>query len=73
MPKSWKCPYCNETNKTGAYADEILIENFKYFEHCAFCCYVHFWELKLTEDFKKKVVSMLLQNCKESGGNFGNN
>ena len=59
MPKSWKCPHCGKRNTTSRYADEILIENFKYIEHCG-CGVVHCWELRLSDDFKRKVVNMLL-------------
>ena len=58
MPKTWKCPYCGRRNKTGIYAEEILLENFKYIEHCG-CGYVHCWELKLTDGFKQAVIDML--------------
>lgn len=58
MPKRWKCPHCHKMNTTGQYADEILLNYFKYLEHCG-CGYVHCWELKLTEDFKRKVIKVL--------------
>ena len=58
MPKRWKCPHCGRQNKTGPMGDEILLEHFKYLEHCG-CGYVHFWTLELTDDFKKKVVGIL--------------
>lgn len=61
MPKSWVCPHCRKKNITGDYADEILIENFKYLEHCPRCGYVHIWTLELTEGFKRKVVVQLLR------------
>lgn len=61
VPKSWKCPHCGQRNKTGHYADEILMENFKYLEHCPHCGYVHVWILKLTDDFKKAVADQLLK------------
>lgn len=53
MPKSWVCPHCRKKNRTGDYADEILLENFKYLEHCPRCGYVHAWTLELTEAYKK--------------------
>ena len=59
IPKSWTCPHCGKRQKTGAYAEEILMEHFKYLEHCGNCGYVHAWELKLTDDFKRKVVEYL--------------
>ncbi len=65
IPNTWRCPHCGRRNKTGMYANEILMEHFKYLEHCG-CGYVHSWELKLTDDFKKKVVDMLLG--KDRGG-----
>lgn len=58
MPKKWKCPHCGRRNTTGRYADEILMEHFKYLEHCG-CGYVHCWELRLTDDFKRQVVDYL--------------
>ena len=60
MPKTWKCPHCGKRNKTGIYADEILIDNFKYLEHCG-CGYVHIWYLQITDGFKRQVVSMLME------------
>lgn len=65
MPKRWRCPHCGKQQKTGFYADEILLENFMYLEHCVQCGYVHIWELKLTDDFKKKVVEHLTTGGKE--------
>lgn len=61
MPKSWVCPHCRKKNRTGDYADEILIENFKYLEHCPRCGYVHAWTLELTEAYKAKVFRTLLR------------
>lgn len=63
MPKSWTCHHCGRRNKTGMYADEILLETFKYFEHCG-CGYVHFWDLKLTDGFKQQVVDLLTGGTK---------
>ena len=60
MPKQWKCPHCGRKQKTGAYADEILMEHFKYLEHCVSCGYVHIWILKLTDDFKKRVIEYMI-------------
>lgn len=60
MSKKWKCPHCGRENKTSIYADECLLENFKYLEHC-WCGYVHCWELKLTEEFKKNVIEYLMK------------
>lgn len=58
MPKKWKCPHCGRQNTTSRYADECLLENFVYLEHCG-CGYVHCWELKLTDQFKRKVIDYL--------------
>lgn len=58
MPKRWKCPHCGKFNTPGMYADGILLEHFKYLEHCG-CGYVHCWELRLTDDFKHKVLEYL--------------
>lgn len=60
-PKSWKCPHCGKRNITGKYAEMILLENLKYLEHCDTCGNVHCWQLELTEEFKKKVVDMLMK------------
>ena len=57
-PKQWKCPHCGRRNTTGKCADDILLRYFKYFEHCG-CGYVHCWELKLTNDFKRSVIDYL--------------
>lgn len=61
MPEQWICPHCGQRNRTGLEANDILLEHFKYLQHCRTCGYVHFWELKLTDDFKQKVVNMLLE------------
>lgn len=60
MPKTWRCPHCGRRNKSGMYADEILMEHGKYLEHCG-CGYVHIWYLKLTDGFKQRVVDMLME------------
>ena len=60
MPTTWICPHCGKEQYTSLYADEILLEQRKYIEHCEDCGYLHGWELELTEDFKKKVVDMLV-------------
>ena len=57
-PVKWKCPHCNKINKTGPMAEELIEEYMFYLEHCSRCGYVHKWELKLTDDFKKKVLDM---------------
>lgn len=65
MPKVWKCPHCGRQNKTSKYAEGILLENLLYLEHCG-CGYVHSWELELSEDFKKKVVEMLMCEARKA-------
>ena len=67
MPKSWKCPRCKRKNTTGKYANAILVENFKYLEHCDGCCAVHAWHLELTDQFKRGVVNMLLGGGEREG------
>ena len=59
MPKTWKCPHCGNKNTTGQYADEILMEHFKYLEHCEQCGYVHAWELSLSDKFKDQVIALV--------------
>lgn len=59
LPKSWTCPHCGKRNSMGKYKEEEFIEFFKTMQHCEKCGYVHIWFLKLTEDFKKKVVDYL--------------
>lgn len=65
MPKRWQCPHCGRENVTGIYAEEILLENFKYLEQCRRCGYLHLWLLTLTEEFKRKVIENLLKGGKE--------
>lgn len=55
----WKCPHCGRKQRTGAYADEILLNHGKYIEHCIGCGYLHLWELTLTDDFKRKIIELL--------------
>lgn len=59
LPKTWTCPHCHRRNKMGRYKNEEFIEFGKAFQHCDHCSYVHYWQLELTEDFKRKVVEML--------------
>ena len=59
LPKSWTCPHCGKRNLMGKYKEEEFIEFFKTMQQCEKCGYVHIWFLKLTEDFKKKVVDYL--------------
>ncbi len=54
----WKCPHCGKMNDTAPTAEEILEEHFKYIEDCRWCGYLHSWELRLTADFKKKVLAL---------------
>lgn len=59
MPKHWTCPHCYTRQETGKHAEEILLEHFKYIEHCTQCGYLHLWRLRLTEEFKRGVIDML--------------
>jgi hypothetical protein len=45
----------------GRYKEEELFEFFKTMQHCDHCGYVHIWLLELTEDFKRRVVNMLME------------
>ena len=64
LPKSWTCPHCGKRNKMGRYKEEELFEFFKTMQHCDHCGYVHIWLLELTEDFKRRVVNMLIGGAK---------
>lgn len=59
LPKTWTCPHCGKRNRMGKYKEEEFMEFFKTMQHCDHCGYVHIWLLKLTDDFKKKVVDYL--------------
>ena len=59
LPKTWTCPHCGKRNRMGKYKEEEFMEFFKTMQHCDHCGYVHIWILKLTDDFKKKVVDYL--------------
>ena len=56
----WKCPHCGAVSRLDEEAVEILIRHFKVIRQCGRCGYLHIWILRLTEDFKKKVVEYLL-------------
>lgn len=60
LPKMWTCPHCGKCNRMGRYKEEELFEFYKTMQHCDNCGFVHLWTLKLTEDFKKRVVDMLM-------------
>ena len=59
LPKSWKCPHCGKRQKFSDEDNELFMSFMKLIRHCEKCGYLHFWELKLTEDFKKQVVEQL--------------
>lgn len=60
LPKTWTCPHCRKRNKMDPFAEEILMEHFKVIRQCGQCGYLHVWKLKLTDDFKRKVVDMIV-------------
>ena len=59
MPKSWICPHCKKKNPVGMYANGILLNFGKYIEQCTKCGNLHLFRLKLTDDFKKKMLDFL--------------
>ena len=61
LPKSWKCHHCGQRQKMNPYGNETMIEFGKHIQHCKTCGYLHLWELKLTDNFKKQVVGMLVE------------
>ena len=64
LPKTWKCPHCGKRNQMGQYKEEELFEFFKTMQHCGQCGYIHLWELRLTDEFKRSVVNMLMGETK---------
>ena len=72
LPKSWTCPHCGKKNRMGRFKEEEFLEFFKTMQHCDACGYVHLWTLKLSEDFKRKVVSMLTETAAMMEGMNGN-
>lgn len=60
LPKAWRCPHCGKHNKFGLYSNDIFMEHFKLIDQCGHCGYLHYWELQLTDDFKKGVMDMLM-------------
>lgn len=60
LPKSWTCPHCGQRNKMGKYKEEEFLSFFKTMQHCDKCSYVHMWELRLTDDFKRRVIDLFL-------------
>lgn len=60
LPEKWTCPHCHKRQGFSSEAENILIGFRKYSEQCENCGYVHFWKLKLTDEFKKKVIQILL-------------
>ena len=73
LPKRWKCPRCGKVNAFRAESESIFIEFFKVIEHCQSCGAPHYWELRLTESFKRKVIDAMdkewldMMNNKRSG------
>ena len=60
LPKSWKCPHCGKRQTFIPSDEEILIRYGKLIRHCETCGYLHSWELKLTDEFKKAVADMVM-------------
>ena len=63
LPKSWKCPHCGKRQKLSEQDNDTFIRYGTYMafiRHCERCGYLHSWKLILTDDFKKKIVDMLL-------------
>ena len=67
LPKSWKCPHCGKRQTFTKQDDETFIRYMKFIRHCDRCCYLHSWELKMTEDFKKAIVKILLMDGEQDG------
>jgi rubredoxin len=61
LPKSWRCPHCGKRNRMDPYAEEIFLEFFQVIRQCPSCGFLHIWHLKLTEEFKKKIIDLLLK------------
>lgn len=61
IPPHWECPHCGSINETYETANDILFEHFKVLQQCRDCGYSHCWKLQLTEEFKRKVVKMLIE------------
>lgn len=60
LPKSWKCPHCGKVNRLTKSDNTIFMQYMKFIRHCEYCSNLHFWELRLTDDFMKAVVQMLV-------------
>lgn len=60
LPKSWKCPHCGKVNRLTKSDNTVFMQYMKFIRHCEYCSYLHFWELRLTDDFMKAVVQMLV-------------
>ena len=61
LPKSWKCPHCGRQQKFSNEDGEIFLSFMQLIRHCENCGYLHFWKLNLTDDFKRKVVDMVVE------------
>lgn len=61
LPKSWKCPHCGRRQKFSNVDGELFLSFMKLLRHCENCGYLHCWELRLTDDFKRKVVDMVVE------------
>lgn len=61
LPDSWICPRCGKKQRFDKIDHENFIEYMQLIRHCDRCSYLHHWTLKLTDDFKRKVINMLLE------------
>lgn len=61
LPKEkWRCPHCGRVQTLDDQDMEILMRYMRFIRHCENCGYLHSWELQLTDDFKRKVVDMVV-------------
>lgn len=60
LPKTWKCPHCGKRQTFAEHDEGILLQYGRFIRHCERCGYLHSWELKLTDEFKKAVADMVI-------------
>lgn len=59
LSETWRCPHCGKKWTFSEDAENILFENMTLIQQCMKCGNLHYWKLKLTDEFKKKVVAMI--------------
>ena len=63
--KSWTCPHCGRVNYLTRADNEVFMRFMKFIRHCEHCSYLHYWELRLTDNFMEAVIQMIMDDIRK--------